>query len=380
MTTTIQQELRSEAKGFNEWPDKNAYDFCDEELPHGDIILDSDHGAVLMAGGIMQLTGKGKIGKTTLLILILYCIALGRDVLGFRIPKQRKILYLNGENSQGTMQKLFKLFREFFCIDEEEENKIRGNFLFHSAGLRLQKAEVFAEIRGNIAKIRPDILILDPLKNFFSGEENSSDSMREFMEAVRKLMQEFNLTVIIIHHTGKTQNEDGLYSGRGSSLLADDAEVTAAFRKNASEKGRFELSVTGRNCEEFTLHLMRQPERYFLFSLTDKPEVKPDHLLIEILDSLPIQFKTGAFEDAAGKRSIKRSTCFDKIKILENMGIISRVAHGLYEKVSPEVQTSIGVGQLDYEKQPENESPEVRNSPDCTTRTTEPDDEYRGLF
>ena len=275
-TQPIQQELKSAAKGFKVWEVENAYDYCDKELLQGDVILNSDHGAVLMEGGIMQLTGQGKIGKTTLLFNILYGVALGRDVLGFKISKPGKILYINGENSPGTIQKLFKSFREYFCIDEEEENKIRENFLFHSAGLRLREAEVFAEIRGNLAEIRPDILILDPLKNFFSGEENSSDSMREFMEAVRKLMQEFNLTVIIIHHTGKKQNEDGPYSGRGSSLLADDAEVTAAFRKNASEKGRFELSVIGRNCEEFTLHLMRQPERYFLFSLADKPEATPD--------------------------------------------------------------------------------------------------------
>ncbi len=377
MTTSILREVKSIAKGFNGWSVENAFDFCDKMLIQGDVVLNSIHGAVLMAGGIMQLTGKGKAGKTTFLFNILYGVALGRDVLGFGISKPRKILYLNGENSPGTMQSLFKLFREYFCIDEEEENKIRENFLFHSAGLRLQKAEVFAEIRGNLAEIKPDILVLDPLKNFFSGEENSSDSMREFMEAVRKLMQEFNLTVIIIHHTGKKQNEDGLYSGRGSSLLADDAEVTAAFQKNAKEKGLFELSVTGRNCEEFTLHLIRQPERYFLFSLADKPEVKPDHVLIEILDSLPSQFKTGSFEDAAGRRNIKRSTCFEKIKILENIGMIKRVAHGLYEKVSPEIQTSIGAGQLDYEKQPENKSPEVRNSPDCTTRTTEPADDGR---
>ncbi|MBZ4219410.1 MAG: helicase RepA family protein [Chlorobium sp.] len=367
--------MKSAAKGFKVWPARNAYDFCDEVLIQGDVILDSDHGAVLWEGGIMQLTGKGKVGKTTLLFNILYGVVLGRDVLGFRISKPKKVLYMNGENSPGTLQSLFKHFRKYFCIDEEEENKVRDNFIFHSAGLRLQKASVLEEIRGNLAEIRPQILILDPLKNFYSGDENSSESMGEFMRVVRELMQEFNLTVIIIHHTGKKQNQDAINSGRGSSLLADDAEVTAAFRKNASQKGRFELEVIPRNCEEFTFHLMREPERYWQFSLTDKPEVKPDHILIGILDSLPSQFKTGAFEDAAGKRSIKRSTCFDKIKILENMGIIKRIGHGLYEKVSPVVQTTIGAGLLDYQNQAENESPVVQNSPDCTTQTAEPVDD-----
>ena len=64
MTTTIQNELRSAAKGFKVWPVENAFDFCDKVLIQGDVILNSDHGAVLTAGGILQLTGAGKIGKS----------------------------------------------------------------------------------------------------------------------------------------------------------------------------------------------------------------------------------------------------------------------------------------------------------------------------
>jgi archaellum biogenesis ATPase FlaH len=332
MTITIQQEVKSVAKGFRVWPVENAFDFCDKVLIQGDVILNSDHGAVLTAGGILQLTGAGKIGKSMLLLNIAYGLALGRDVLGFGISKQRRVLYLNGENSQGTMQERFTLLRNYFCIDEEQEIKIRENLQFCSVALLLPKSEALSEIRGNLAEIRPEILILDPLKNFFSGEENSSDSMRDFMAAIRKLILEFNVTVIILHHTGKKQNEDGFYSGRGSSLLADDAEVTAAFRKNASEKGRFELSVTGRNCDEFTLHLMRQPERWYLYSLTDEPQPQPDHVLIEILDSLPEQFTTGQFHESSGAKTLSLSTANRKLRVALDSGLIEKVVQGKFKK------------------------------------------------
>ena len=374
--TSITNELKAEAIGFTRWSTKNAVDYPDEVLPLCEVILDSENGEVLTAGGILQLTGMGKIGKTMLLLNILFGLAIGRYVLGFGISKPRKVLYLNGENSSRTMQSRLKLLRDYFCIDDEQADLLRKNLLIVNGGFSIQERDVLKDIKGNLREIKPEVLVIDPLKNFYTGEENSADDMRKFMVAVRALIQEFNLTVIIIHHTGKKQNDNNFYSGRGSSLLADDAETTISFQKDTDNKGLFNLFVTGRNCDEFTLHLTKQPERWYLYSLTDKPEPLPDHTLIEILEQLQTQFKTGAFEDVAHTKSIKRSTCFEKLKTLENGGIIKRVARGLYEKVSPEVQTSKGTGQLDYEKV----SPEVRNSPDCTTRTTEPDDEFRGLF
>ncbi|NMW21354.1 MAG: AAA family ATPase [Chlorobiaceae bacterium] len=384
MSSNIKDELKSEARGYTSWSVENAVDFPDKILPQCDVILDSESGEVLTAGGILQLTGAGKIGKTMLLLNILFGLAIGRYVLGFRISKPRRVLYLNGENSSRTMQSRLKLLRDYFCIDDEQADLLRKNLLIVNGGFSIQQPDVLKDIRGNLKEIRPGVLVIDPLKNFYSGEENSADDMRKFMVAVRELIREFNLTVIIIHHTGKKQNDNNFYSGRGSSLLADDAETTVSFQKDANNKGLFNLFVTGRNCDEFTLHLTKQPERWYLYSLTDKPEPLPDHTLIEILEQLPCQFRTGAFEDTAHTKGIKRSTCFEKLKTLENGGIIKRVAHGLYEKVnpevSPEVQIPIGAGQVDFEKQLKRVSPEVQNSPDRTIQIIEPADDYKGLF
>jgi len=197
--TNIIAELKSEAKGFKVWTIENAVDFPDKELLQGDVILNSDKGAVLTAGGILQLTGAGKIGKSMLLLNLCYGLALGRDTLGFGIGKARKVLYVNGENSALTMQSRLRYLSDYYCIDDEQADSIRGNLLFASTGLLLPKPEAMAEIRGNLAEVKPEVLILDPLKNFYSGEENSADNMREFMAAVRLLIQQFNITVIIVY-------------------------------------------------------------------------------------------------------------------------------------------------------------------------------------
>lgn len=360
--SSIISELKAEAKGFTSWQVENVVDFPDKVLPQCDVILNSDYGEILTAGGILQLTGKGKVGKSMLLLNILFGLATGRDSLGFGIPKPRRVVYLNGENSSRTMQGRLRLLRDYFAVDDEEAERLRENLLFVNGGFSLQKPEVMQDIRGNLAEIRPEVLVIDPLKNFYSGEENSADDMRKFVTALRSLVDEFGLAICVIHHTGKNQRID-IYSGRGSSLLADDAETTIAFYEDASNKGVFNLSVTGRNCDEFTQCLIKQPERWYLYCLTDRPEVKPDHILIEILEKLPDQFKTGAFEEFASQRAISKRSMFDALKALQNAGYIKWIKRGLYEKVSA-AHCANEMGSI----------PEVHNMPesaDCTPNNTE---------
>jgi hypothetical protein len=379
----IVEDVRNEARGFKVWAIENAFEFPDKELPLGDVILNSDRGAVLTAGGILQLTGAGKIGKSMLLLNLCYGLALGRDMLNFKVDKARRVLYLNGENSPGTMQERLRCLRDYYCIDHEEAELTRENLLFASTGLLLPKAEAVTEMRGNLAEIRPDVLVLDPLKNFYSGEENSADNMRDFMAAVRRFMLEFGLTVIIVHHTGKKQNDNDLYSGRGSSVLGDDAESTASFRRDASEKNRFTLAVTGRNCDEFTLHLARQSDRWFLYSLADAPESKPDHTLIEIIDELPDEFSTGQFHDVAEHKGISLATANRKLRIAIDCKLFEKVVRGRFRKPGIVSNGSVPKGLIrtiqdqgaDYA-----DVSDVSNEKSETVRRIAPDDEFRGLF
>ena len=382
--TSIIDEVKAKAKGFKVWTIENAVDFPDKELLQGDVILNSDKGAVLTAGGILQLTGAGKIGKSMLLLNLCYGLALGRDTLGFGIGKARKVLYVNGENSALTMQSRLRYLSDYYCIDFEQADRIRENLLFTSTGLLLPKPEAMKEIRGNLAEVMPEVLIFDPLKNFYSGEENSADNMREFMAAVRLLIQQFNVTVIIVHHTGKKQNDNNFYSGRGSSLLADDAETTAAFQKDANNKGLFNLYVTGRNCDEFTLHLTRQPERWYLYSLTGKLEPLPDHTLIEIIGSLPEHFTTGLFNEAAHSKGMSLRTSGDRIRTAIDSGLIEKLSQGKFRKVQvmQVMQFPIGVAEVAEVFHPDNTSEVMlvmQNDADCRN-VSELAEKYKGLF
>lgn len=328
------EEIRREGiHDFRKWTVENAWDFPDKELKFGAVIIDSEHGPVLTEKGIMQLTGSGKIGKSTLLFNLVYGFVLGRDILSFKVNRPFRILYLNGENSGRTLQDRFRQLRNYFSVDEKSRKLIQENFLFVSVRLLLPKMESLKALRENISEIQPEIVIIDPLKNFFDGEENSADDVRKFMQAIRQIIDELNITVILVHHTGKKQNENDLYSGRGSSVLADDAEVTAAFSRDVSNKGRFNLSVIGRNCEEFSLHLMRDADTPYLFCETNRPKLKPAHSTLAILEALPQKFSTKVFIAEAKKKELSESTAKRRLEdCVTEFQLVKKVRRGEYEK------------------------------------------------
>ena len=59
-----------------------------------------------------------------------------------------------------------------------------------------------------IAFHNPDIVMIDPVINFFDGEENNNSDIRRLMDRIDMLMELNNVSVILAHHTGKERADD----------------------------------------------------------------------------------------------------------------------------------------------------------------------------
>lgn len=75
---------------------------------------------------------------------------------------------------------------------------------------------------------KPNLIVVDTLHRFLMGDENSAQDAREMLDACADLMREFSCTVILIHHTGLS--EEAQHRARGSSAWkgALDIEVSVA--------------------------------------------------------------------------------------------------------------------------------------------------------
>jgi putative DNA primase/helicase len=72
----------------------------------------------------------------------------------------------------------------------------------------------------------PEIIVVDTLHRFLEGDENSATDAKTMLDACSALIQEFNCTVILVHHTGVSS--EAQHRARGSSAWrgALDIEIS----------------------------------------------------------------------------------------------------------------------------------------------------------
>ena len=84
--------------------------------------------------------------------------------------------------------------------------------------------QVVEQVRG--LPENPAIIVVDTLHRFLAGDENSAQDAKTMLDACNSLMQEFNCSVILVHHTGVA--EEAQHRARGSSAWrgALDIEIS----------------------------------------------------------------------------------------------------------------------------------------------------------
>ena len=85
--------------------------------------------------------------------------------------------------------------------------------------VRLDSQRDQLRLRATIARLRPRLLVLDPLVRLHSGDENSSQDISRLLGYLRDLQRSFELALIVVHHTSKKVHAQPGQSLRGSSDL-----------------------------------------------------------------------------------------------------------------------------------------------------------------
>ena len=85
--------------------------------------------------------------------------------------------------------------------------------------LRLDTPEDQRRLKATIAAIRPGLLLLDPLVRLHRLDENSSREISGFLGYIRELQREFDVAVVLTHHSSKREHTRPGQGLRGSGDL-----------------------------------------------------------------------------------------------------------------------------------------------------------------
>ena len=181
---------------------------------------------------VTSIYGAPKSGKSFIAIAMACSIASGKDFYGFD-TKPSTVLYLAGEGHTAVARRI-KSFEQFYSRSLD-----KAPLLISNRGSRIGDDAEFAMLQEVCRDIEREygnvgMIIVDTLARNYGLNENSTEDMNKFIQRIDELKEEFQASMVIVHHTGHGSNG----RARGSSVLpaALDYEFRVDRDKNSDDK------------------------------------------------------------------------------------------------------------------------------------------------
>jgi archaellum biogenesis ATPase FlaH len=236
----------------------DAITFIEEELDVKESIIE---GGILPRDSIAMVGGISKLGKSIFVLNMAIQMAIAKPfLLQFNIPKPQKVIYLQAEISAHSMQDRLK--KMLAVTDSTPEKKML--YIVNQKGLKFDKEDDLAKVSDLIQECEANVLIVDPLYKFHSGDENAVKDMTRFFDGLDWIITQNNISIVVVHHFGKPQQgKSGATQFRGSSTITDYADTYMMLNRKSNKETRnsVKLSFELRNEEApETMILHRNPD------------------------------------------------------------------------------------------------------------------------
>jgi putative DNA primase/helicase len=255
-------------------------------------------GGILIRRGLAVVGGAPKLGKSSLVKNLVLRRATGAAWLGFSTAKGRTLV-VQAEIPEPELQKRLGLMLK----DADEMPEANTIYFLTDRSIKLDQADGLARLRVHIERVRPDLLVIDPLARFMVGDESGTKDMGTFIAALDLLIQDYDLTVLLVHHTGKPglEGREGGHRLRGSSALF--AAADSVLMLDRADDG-FKLSFELRHGKEPSpLYLTRTDTLWFakagppdellpVASLIATGPLRWGHLITAVVDNLGTKKRT----------------------------------------------------------------------------------------
>ena len=153
--------------------------------------------------------GKGGDYKSTVFFDLAVSVASGGELLQeFPVRKHGPVILISTEgNIYANKDRLFGHMRP----RNLEPSTVQ--LFYGQESLFVDEPNEFQVLVNMIDHVKPVMIVLDPFVSFFAGDENSVTDVKKFLRRVDPLINDYELSVVVIHHSRK----DGEI--RGSTAL-----------------------------------------------------------------------------------------------------------------------------------------------------------------
>gem|GEM_PF-2130643 len=289
---------------------------------------------------IVLLGGKRATLKSCLSLYFTYCISNGKPVFNKFSTSKLKVLYVDEENGIPILKERSEKIKAGLEINEGCNNVAFVCF----SGLKLDNKNNIESLKSTIIEFKPDLIIIDSFRRIFRFDENDAgETSNIFIDVLRPIINEFNLSWLILHHLRKGNQfgvKDDLDEFRGSSDLVNFADVVLMTERPKGSVDKLTLKQPKcRVAQEMESKILKYTwtEDILSFEILGSFEepVLSEELCSKAInkwlnDNQTTTFKTKEVIEIMKIQDYSRATINRAIELLINQNKIHRVKKGLY--------------------------------------------------
>jgi len=161
--------------------------------------------------------GTPKSCKTWLALELAVAVASGLPCLGrFPVRQQGHVLMYAAEDSAETIKHRAAGIAKIRGIDDFERLALG---LITEPCLRLDHTEHQQRLAATLDRLKPRLLVLDPLVRLHHSDENSAGDIAFLRDGLRQLQRRHAVAIILVHHVRKAATDQPGQALRGSGDL-----------------------------------------------------------------------------------------------------------------------------------------------------------------
>ena len=310
-------------------------------LPPKEMIVEE----IIGRHKIISIAAKTNVGKSICALQIGIAVALGLDnVLGFKIDRPRRVLFLNFEMDDVELVERVKL--QLGSIAELDKSLLDKNFYCNTFE---GKRELFTDNWDSIEKTIHtseafDLIIVDNLYSCTSKNDERNDELKEILSKIINISDIHSSSILLVNHHKKHEDEAILTTDliRGGSTFANAVDVIIQFSESLKEPELRLMKITKNRSkspnrgkciglemdDNLWFHNIGEVKEAWHMESPKTP--REDEVII---GELPDVFLTRDYtEKLVSQTGATERTGFNRLNALIRDGVIEKVSQGQYKK------------------------------------------------
>lgn len=194
---------------------------------------------ILPKGRQVAIYAQGKTGKSLFVLDMCAALASGRPLLGRERREPVHVLYIDFEMTPGDLQERLADLGyshddpDFHVLEEHLHYAMLQPFFPFDTPEGGQQLEALVEATGAV------LVVVDTLIRSVKGEENSSDTVKDFNRYTGQRLKARGVTLVRVDHAGK----DTAKGQRGTSAKRDDVDVVWRLKAGSKVNGAESMTL-----------------------------------------------------------------------------------------------------------------------------------------